>query len=85
MNILDRINAVIDYIECNLTEEIDLKHLAGLACCSIYTFHRLFSYITDVSIVEYIRRRRLTMAALELQQSDIKIIDLALKYNYENA
>jgi len=77
-------NAVINYIECHLTEEIDLNNLAGLACCSIHTFQRLFSYITDISIVEYIRRRRLTSAALELQNSDVKIIDLAIKYGYES-
>ena len=84
MNTLDRMNAVIDYVECHLTEELDLKHLASLAYCSIHTFQRLFSYITDISIVEYIRRRRLSSAALELQQSNIKIVDLAIKYNYES-
>ena len=84
MNILDRMNAVIDYVESNLAEKLDLKHLASIACCSIHTFQRLFCYITDISIVEYIRLRRLTAAALELQQSDIKIIDLAMKYGYES-
>ena len=84
MNILDRMNAVIDYVESNLAEKLDLKHLASIACCSIHTFQRLFCYITDISIVEYIRLRRLTAAALELQQSDIKIIDLAMKYGYQS-
>ena len=84
MNILDRLNAVVDYIERNITEDIDLNHLASIACCSTYNFQRMFVFITEVSIVEYIRRRRLTLAALELQHSDIKIIDLSLKFGYES-
>ena len=84
MNILDRLNAVIDYAERNITEDIDLNHLANIACCSTYNFQRMFVFITGISIVEYIRRRRLTAAAFELQQSDIKIIDLAMKYGYQS-
>ena len=84
MNILDRLNAVVDYVERNITEDIDLNHLASIACCSTYNFQRMFVFITEVSIVEYIRRRRLTLAALELQHSDIKIIDLGLKYGYDS-
>jgi AraC family transcriptional regulator len=84
VNILDKLNAVIDYIEQHLTDDLDLSYLAGLACSSTYNFQRMFSFITEISIVEYIRKRRLTLAALELQQSDIKIIDLALKYRYDS-
>ena len=84
MTILDRLNAVIDYIEGNITEDIDLNHLANIACCSTYNFQRMFAFITEISIVEYIRRRRLTLSALELQHSDIKIMDLALKFGYES-
>jgi AraC family transcriptional regulator len=84
MNILDRLNAVIDYVENNIIEDIDLTHLANIACSSSYNFQRMFTFITEVSIVEYIRRRRITLAAFELQHSDIKIIDLALKFGYES-
>ena len=84
MNLLDRLNAVVDYVEDNITEDINLKHLAAIAYCSSYNFQRMFVFITGVSIAEYIRRRRLTLAALELQQSDVKIIDLALKFGYES-
>ena len=84
MNVLDRLNTVIEYIERNITEDIDLNHLAGIACCSAYNFQRMFAFITEISVVEYIRRRRLTLAALELQHSNIKIIDLALKYGYDS-
>jgi len=77
-------NAALAYVEDNLTGEIDHKILAKIACCSSYNFFRMFSFITDVSLSEYVRRRRLTLAALELQNNDIKIVDLALKFGYDS-
>ena len=84
MDILRRMSQVLDYIEENLTDEIDLETVAKKACCSNHNFQRMFSFITDVTLSEYIRRRRLTQAALELQNSDISIVDLATKYGYES-
>ena len=72
------------YVEDNLTDEIDHEKLAQIACCSSYNFHRTFSYITEISLSEYIRRRKLTLAAIELQNSGIKVIDLAAKYGYDS-
>lgn len=85
MDWLTKMNAAIDYIETNLTGEIDFSVIAQKACCSTYNFQRMFSFVTDVTLAEYIRRRRLTLAALELQNTDIKVIDLALKYGYDSA
>ncbi|RUS46049.1 effector binding domain-containing protein [Cohnella sp. AR92] len=83
MEWLERMNRAIDYIETNLTEEIELEEAARMACCSSYSFQRMFSFITDVTLAEYIRRRRLTLAALELQNGGSeKVIDVALKYGY---
>lgn len=84
MDWLDRMNGAVSYIEDNLTEEIDFKEVASMACCSAYHFQRMFSFIIDVPLSEYIRRRRLTLAAFELQSSDVKIIDLAVKYGYDS-
>ena len=84
MDWLDRMNNAMDYIEMHLTGTVDINHAAQLACCSTYHFQRMFSFITAVSLSEYIRRRRLTMAAFELQSSDVKIIDVALNYGYES-
>lgn len=84
MTVLDKLNCAINYVEENITDEIDLTKIAQLACCSTYDLQRMFSFITDISIVEYIRRRRLTLSAFELQQSDIKVVDLALKYGYQS-
>jgi len=77
-------NSALAYVEDNLTGEIDYEALARIACCSSYSFFKVFSFITDVSLSEYIRRRRLTLAALELQNSTIKVIDLAMKYGYDS-
>lgn len=85
MDWLSRINKALDYIESNLEGEIDYSKVSQAACCSEYHFSRMFSSITDVSLSEYIRRRRLTLAAFEIQRSDIRIIDVAVKYGYDSA
>ena len=84
MDWLTRMNRAIDYIDENLDGTINYDSIASLACCSIYQFAKMFSVITDISLSEYIRRRRLTRAASELQTSDIKVIDLGLKYGYDS-
>ena len=84
MGWLDQINKALDYIENNLREEVDLSQVAKVACMSLSGLQRFFSIVTDVSLSEYIRRRKLTLAAFELTHSDIKIIDLALLYGYDS-
>jgi AraC family transcriptional regulator len=84
MDVLKRMNAALDYIEEGLREEVDMDKIARIVCCSANHFQRLFSFMTGISLTEYIRRRRLTAAGLELQKSDTKIIDLALKYGYSS-
>lgn len=84
MDWLDRMNTAMDYIELYLTDTIEYKQLAKIVCCSVYHFQRMFSFISGVTLSEYIRRRRLTLAANELQNKDSKIIDIALKYGYES-
>lgn len=84
MDLLDRMNMAIEYVEKNITDDIELSKLAQITQCSTYNFQRMFSFVADISIIEYIRRRRLTLAALELQNNDIKVVDIALKYGYES-
>jgi len=84
MDWLDNMNAAIEYIETNLTDKISYDKAAQIACCSTYHFQRMFSYITGVPLSEYIRRRRLTLAAFELQTGNVKVIDTALKFGYES-
>lgn len=84
MEWLKRLNEAVDYIERNLDGEIDLDRAARIACCSPYHFQRMFSYIADVPLSEYIRRRKMTLAAFELQNSDGKVLDIALRYGYDS-
>lgn len=74
----------IDYIEDNLSGEISYSEAARIACCSTYYFQRVFSYIAGVPLSDYIRRRRMTAAAFELQSSDARMIDIGAKYGYES-
>lgn len=82
MDSLKKMNEALSYIEENLTNEIDLKEVARLALCSEYHFQRMFSFLAGVTLAEYIRRRRLTLAAFELNNSNIRVIDVAIKYGY---
>jgi AraC family transcriptional regulator len=84
MDSLKTMNDALKYIEKNLDNDIDFKEVAKLALCSEYHFQRMFSFLAGISLSEYIRRRRLTLAALELNNSNIKVIDLAVKYGYNS-
>lgn len=84
MEWLERLNSALDYLEEHLEETVDYEEAARIACCSAYHFQRMFSYIAGVPLGEYIRRRRMTTAAFALQQSDVKVIDLALRYGYDS-
>ena len=79
-----KMNHAIDYIEENLTGGIQLESAARLAGCSSWEFQRLFSFVAHTSLGEYIRGRRLALAAEEIQTGDEKIIDTALKFGYES-
>lgn len=82
MEWLKKLSEAIDYIENNLDNEISYDEAARIACCSAFYFQRMFSYIAGISLSEYIRRRRMTQAAFELQRTDAKVLDIALKYGY---
>jgi len=83
-NIAEKLNLVIDYIENHLTDEIDQDEIARIACCSYYDVARMFSLIADISISDYVRKRRLTLAGTEMKRDDIKVTDIALKYGYDS-
>jgi AraC family transcriptional regulator len=84
MDSLRRLNEAIGYIEENMLGDIDYKAVARLAYCSEYHFQRMFSYLAGVSLSEYIRRRRLSLAAFELMNSKARILDIAIKYGYNS-
>ncbi|MBY7145097.1 AraC family transcriptional regulator [Virgibacillus sp. NKC19-3] len=77
------LQTAIDYMEDHLLDDLPIERIAQQANFSVFHFQRTFSILTDISVGEYLRRRRLTLAAYELTRSDAKIIDLAYKYGYE--
>lgn len=81
---LNNLNDAINYIEKNLTNEINFQEVAKKAYCSEYHFKRMFSFLSGISLSEYVRRRRLTLAAFELKEQNKKIIDIAVKYGYNS-
>ena len=85
MDWVKRINSVLDYIEENLDGEIDDNQIASLFASPQGMFQRVFANITDMTVSEYIRKRRLTQAAFDIKHSDEKIIDIAIKYSYDSA
>ncbi|MBQ3088514.1 MAG: AraC family transcriptional regulator [Clostridia bacterium] len=84
MDWITGIQNAINYIEEHLTEEINYDRVAEEAACSSFYFQRIFGILCDISLGEYIRNRRLTLAGNELNATDIKVIDIALKYGYES-
>lgn len=84
MDILSELNKAMEYIEENICEEIDLDAIAKVTCYSPYHFNKIFCYLASISLSEYIRRRKMTLAAIELQKEGSKVIDIALKYGYDN-
>lgn len=85
MDSFKSMNNALAYIEEHLIEEIDYSKVSQIAYCSEYHFKRMFSFLAGISLSEYIRRRRLTLAALDLKDKDLRIIDVAVKYGYNSA
>lgn len=81
----ERFNDLIEYIERHLCEEISYKKLSQILGVNEYTMHRIFLFVTNYTLAEYIRKRRLSMSALDLLEGKEKIIDIAVKYNYESS
>ena len=85
MNIYKSLNDITKYIDENLEEEIEYSKLSKYLGVNVYTMQRLFTMIAGVTLSEYIRKRRLSMAAFDLYNTNCKVIDVALKYQYENS
>ena len=80
MDWISGIQRALDYVEEHLTDEIDYQEAARQACSSSFHFQRMFAMLCGFSLGDYIRMRRLTLAAQELRQHGAKVIDTALKY-----
>lgn len=84
MDSLESMNLALAYIEDSLSGEIDWQQVERLALCSEYHFRRMFSYLAGIPLSEYVRRRRLTLAAFDLQHSEVSVIDTAVQYGYSS-
>jgi len=81
---VEGIQNAIEYIENNLTEELNIQDIAEKACVSAFHFQRIFNVLCGFTVGEYIRNRRLSLAAEELSKADAKVIDVAIKYGYDS-
>lgn len=85
MENVKKLNELIQYVENNLDKEINNTKMAQILCVNTYTLYRIFMFVTGISLTEYIRNRRLSMAGIEILNSNCKIIDLAIKYGYNSS
>lgn len=83
MDWLENLNKSLEYVESHLTGDLSIEEAAKTAHCSTYHYQRMFSYIADVTLGEYIRRRRMSLACVDLKNG-AKVIDVAIKYGYES-
>ena len=84
MDWITGIQNAINYIEDHITEELDYERIARESFSSAFHFQRVFSILCGYTLGEYIRLRRLTLAGMELAQGQMKVIDAACKYGYDN-
>jgi AraC family transcriptional regulator len=82
MDWLNAMNDAVEYLEANITEKLDIEKVAKIALSSTFHFQRMYYMLTGVTVAEYVRRRRLTLAAQDILSGE-KIIDVAYRYGYE--
>ncbi|MBR6186263.1 MAG: AraC family transcriptional regulator [Clostridia bacterium] len=76
--------ASMAYIERNLADTLEIDQIAGTAALSPFYYQRIFGALTGMTVGEYIRARRMTLAAQELAGTNEKVIDVAMKYGYDS-
>ena len=85
MDFLQGMNHAIQYIEEHLTDDVDMNEIVEYTGYSYAYFQRVFSCISEVSVAEYVRKRKMTLAAMDLKEKKERVIDVALKYGYDSA
>lgn len=85
MSFYDNFNAAIEYIEQHLDDGISQTELASVSGVNYVILQRVFPLLANITLSEYIRNRRLTLAGRDLVQTDFRIIDIAMKYGYDSA
>lgn len=82
MNQIIKLQKAIDYIENNIEEDINFETISKEIGLSPYFFHRMFSYVVGITPTEYIRNRRLSLAADELNRNNVNVLDIAIRYRF---
>lgn len=80
----DGIQDAIRYIEENITEDLNIEDIAACSYVSAFYFQRIFHVLCGITVGEYIRNRRLTLAAQELSRENDKVVNIAMKYGYDS-
>lgn len=80
---IEMLQQAINYMEDHLMDDIYYEDVADMVFISSYEFHRTFSIMAGMTANAYIRNRRLSLAGVELMETDEKVIDVALKYGYD--
>jgi len=83
MGWIEGLNASVDYIEEHLDGDIDIARAASFASCTEGQFRRMFSYLAGMGLAEYVRKRRLSCAALDLSRGE-RVLDVAVRYGYSS-
>ncbi|MFS0661055.1 AraC family transcriptional regulator [Niallia alba] len=81
---LKSMNEALDYIEAHLSDEINDKELEKITGTSIYHFRRMFTFLSGITLGEYIRIRKLSNATFDLQHEGMSVTETAFKYGYES-
>lgn len=84
MDWMRSIQQTVDFIEENISEDLEVGMLAEKIFVSTFYFQKIFAILCDCTVSEYIRNRRMTLAGYDLIDTDISVLDLALKYGYES-
>ncbi len=84
MNYCESVQKSIDYFEQHLKEDIDLNTIVQRSCFSTTHFYRVFQALVGESLKDYVRKRRLSEAAIELWASEKRLIDIAFEYSFNS-
>lgn len=84
MDMVEAMNSIIDYIEEHLLDDLNISIISNVVGYSENDIQKMFFMITNVSILEYVRKRKLTLAAQELQTTKKTVLEIALKYGYQS-
>lgn len=83
MEWINRMEAALDYMESTMEEPLNINAIAKIAYSSPFHFQRMFFMISGMTVAEYVRKRKLTLAAQELVCGSSKVVDVAWKYGYK--